>query len=401
MAIFLTMPKLGMNMTEGTIVNWLAKEGTAIKRGEILLEIETDKATNEIESPANGILAKVLHKDGETVLCNTVIAVILQEGENMPGSIPSMIGADVAPKSEVSLKAGEINEQDEPLESDLIQSKRIRISPSARKLAKELGLDISTVVSHGSQIKREDVQKAYEQQKGLSKEYRGAVKKKPFEGMRKATGDLMSKSVRATARVALTLTVDAGKMVAEREQIQINEEKISYSVLLAKATAQALSEFPYMNSRLEADEIWELGDINIGIAVHTGKGLYVPVLEKVGQRTVEELHTEFKKLIEKAHSGSLRAEDLAGGTFTITNLGAMQIESFVPVINYPQCAILGVGAILPKPAVEEQRVVVKEQMELTLVFDHRLVDGEPAARFLQRLKEIIESGVVNLRKGDQ
>jgi len=389
MATFFTMPKLGMNMVEGHIVGWLVKEGDTVKQGQAILEIETDKATNEVEAPVSGILAKIMHHPGEDVPCNGVLAVILDNGEVLPAKIPEMIGEEVAPKADVSSAAtADATSAGFAGGSD---SGRIRISPSARKLAQELGVDISTVIPSGSQIKREDIERAHAQMQQKSKpKAPGGVKAKAYGGMRKLTGDAMAASTSTTARVPLFLEANAEGLIKQRQSLSASGEKVSYNVLLAKLTAKAISEHPYINTQLSGDQIWEFEAINIGIAVDSEKGLYVPVLKDPDRKDISTLQQEFNALIERALQGRSTSEDLGNGTFTITNLGAQEIESFVPVINLPQCAILGVGAIIEKPVAVDGKIVPQHRIGLTLVFDHRLVDGAPAALFLQKIKHLIE-----------
>jgi len=389
MATFFAMPKLGMNMTEGRIVSWLAKEGEKVKAGDAILEIETDKATNEVEAPQSGVLAKILHEEGEDVPCNSVLAVITEEGEEVPQNIPDMIGEEVAPRAEVVVKAGETGGKAESADAGEKSGRRVRISPSARKLAEELGVDISTVTPSGSQIKREDVQRAYEAAGG-AKAPDVDADKKPFIGIRKRTAELMAESVHTTARVALNITADAEALIQARKKLEKSAGKVSYNVLISKAAAESLAVFPYMNARLVNDEIWEIKPINIGIAMNTERGLLVPVLKRADIKSIKDLQADFQALADRAAAGKSKPEDLEGGTFTITNLGAQEIESFVPVINLPECAILAVGAIMQKPAATDGKVVVKNLMQMTLVFDHRLVDGAPAAEFLKDLKNRIE-----------
>ena len=390
MATFFTMPKLGMNMTEGHITNWLVKEGAVIKEGDPILEIETDKATNEVESPASGILSKIMHNVGEDVPCNSVLAVILEKGENLPADIPVVIGQEVAPKSEAVIKPEDKSGKNESSSSPKSGKTRVRISPSAKKLAHELGIDINFVVPSGSQIKREDVQLAFNtaNKSKMTKPTTATVK--PYSGIRKRIGKAMAASTSTTARVPLFLEANAEGLLKQRKAMEGSVGKISYNVLLAKLTAEALVEFPYMNAQLSGDEIWEFKQVNIGIAVDSEKGLFVPVLKNVDKRSIEDIHKEFLAVAERARNGKASADDLSEGTFTITNLGAQEIESFVPIINYPQCAILGVGAIKPKAVVIDGKVESRHMIGLTLVFDHRLVDGAPAARFFQKIKHLIE-----------
>ncbi len=254
-------------------------------------------------------------------------------------------------------------------------------------------MDITKVTPSGNQIRREDVERAYQNvqnQKTAPRDPVPEVTKKPYAGIRKLTGEHMAQSVHTTARVALTLDVNAEKLINRRRSLEFTVGKISFNVLIAQAAAKALKEYPTMNSRLVEDEIWEMGNVNIGIAVDTERGLMVPVLKNVDQKTVEVLHREFSQLAERAMAGKATPQDLEGGTFTITNLGAQEIESFVPVINLPECAILAVGAIMPKAVVMDEIVTACKMMSLTLVFDHRLVDGSMAAKFLQRIKHLLE-----------
>ncbi len=400
MATFFAMPKLGMNMVEGTIVEWLAKEGQQVKAGQAILAIETDKATQEVESPASGTLARILKDVGETVPCNTVMAVILAPGEALPTVIPDVIAEGVAPKAEVEVKvqkAESPTSEVEPLPGPPPtggeasgRAGRVSISPAARSLAEELGVDINKIPASGGRIRREDVLAAYE---AMQTQAGPAPKetRRPMTTIRRKIAHHMSQSARSTARVGLTLEVDVSQLIAWREELAAGGAKVSYNVLLAKLAAAALREFPYMNVQLAADDtIVEMSEINIGIAVDAERGLLVPVLRQVDRKGVARLQEEFAALSERALQGKSTLADLEGGTFTITNLGSLEIEQFMPIINVPECAILGVGAIVKKPVVIDDLIGIRPMMALTLAFDHRLVDGGPAARFLQRLKHLIQ-----------
>jgi pyruvate dehydrogenase E2 component (dihydrolipoamide acetyltransferase) len=325
MAKFFTMPKLGMNMTEGHIVSWLVEEGTTIKEGDPILEIETDKATNEVEAPASGIIAKILHEVGEDVPCNSVLAVILEKGENLPAEIPSMIDENVAPKADVMVRSEGNSDTNVSASVSLQGDKRIRISPSAKKLADELGVDIKSIESNGSQIRREDVQQVFDSMNASKPTRPAAVTIKPYSGIRKRTGEAMAASSTSTAQVPLFLEADAEGLINKRNELEGSIGKISYNVLLAKLAAEALIEFPYMNSQLSGDDIWEFKQVNIGIAVDSEKGLFVPVLKNTDKKSIEDLHKEFLAAAERAQNGKVSADDLEGGTFTITNLGAQEI----------------------------------------------------------------------------
>jgi pyruvate dehydrogenase E2 component (dihydrolipoamide acetyltransferase) len=208
--------------------------------------------------------------------------------------------------------------------------------------------------------------------------------------MRRTIAERMNQSARSVARVGLALEADVATLMAWRQQLERDGSKISYNVLLAKLVAAALREFPYMNAQLDGEAILELDNINIGVAVDSERGLLAPVLKDVDKKELTVLQQEFESLTERALHGKSTIDDLQGGTFTITNLGGLEIEQFFPIINFPECAILGVGAIVKKPVVVDDRIDIRPRMSITLAFDHRLVDGAPAARFLQRVKNLVE-----------
>lgn len=392
MAVFIAMPKLGINMIEGTIVSWLVAEGEEIQAGQVIMEIETDKATQEVEAPAGGSLARVLKQEGETVPCNTVMAVVVEPGEDVPAVIPEMIAEGVAPKADVEVKVSEVKVAfSQAQEEGSGPPRRVSISPSARALAKDLGVDITKIVPRGSRIKRADVEAARE---AMMAEGGPAAEasKKPMTTVQRRIAEHMSRSARSVARVGLTLEADVTALSAWRKRLETGVAKVSYNVLLAKLVATALGEFPYMNVQLADDDaVLEMAGINVGIAVDAKHGLLVPVLREADRRDVAELQEEYAALTERALQGKSTLQDLEGGTFTITNLGSLEIEQFMPIINVPECAILGIGAIVKKPVVIGDLIEIRPVMTLTLAFDHRLVDGAAAARFLQRLKHLVEN----------
>ena len=400
MATFVSMPKLGMNMTKGTIVSWLVGEGAEIQAGQLLFEVETDKAVQPVESPTSGILAKIVRQEGEEVPCLTVLAVITDRGESLPARIPDTIAAGIQPRAEVQviepreedrIVGPVLSVQDKCRESE--EPRRIRISPVARELAKELNVDITTIVPTGARITKADVEVAYQAQQALAqKAVRTAAevaKARPLEGVRRVIADRMSLSARTVARVGLTLEADATELVAWRQSLSRDGHNVGYNELLVKLVAHALQEFRYMNCQLVDDQIREMADINVGVATDTERGLLVPVIRNADKKGVVQIHHELVELLERARNGRSTVEDLSDGTFTISNLGMFEIEEFLPIINLPECAILGVGAIVKKPVVVDDQVEIRPRMALTLSFDHRLVDGAPAARFLQRIKHLI------------
>ncbi len=412
MAVFVSMPKLGMNMIKGTIVKWLVQEGSAVEAGQLLLEVETDKVVQEIESPATGILAKIVKSENEEVPCTTVIAVITELDEPLPDEIPAVLPDSVRPRSEVEVVVSQ--EETRPEGEAPKERKRVNISPVARKLARELGIDISKIVPAGKRITKADVEAAYQAQQVAAKAAQGIPvepvptapartpvmgepasegqpKVKPLTGVRRTIAERMNLSARTVARVGLTLEADATELMAWRERLKGSGNQVGYNELLAKIVAHALQEFQYMNCQLVDDKIQEMTDINVGIATDTDRGLLVPVIRNANNKGVLAIHREFTELVERARAVKSRLDDLSGGTFTITNLGMYEVEEFLPIINVPECAILGVGAIVKRPVVIDDKIEIRPRMAVTLSFDHCLVDGAPAARFLQRVKHLIES----------
>ena len=249
MATYFAMPKLGLNMTHGVILGWLAEEGDEIEEGAPLVEVETDKAAQDVEAPVSGVLAKILKAVGEEVPCNSVIAVITAQGEALPNDIPGEVAKGVAPKLEIQSVSGS-SAKSPATEKSSASQKRVSISPSARKLAAELGVDISTIVPKGSRIKREDVEAARLAMQAGATSTGQLVTKQVMTSTRRKIADRMNKSARTVARVGMTVEVDATKFVAKRQSTLIADKKVSYNVLLAKQVATALKAFPYMNAQI-------------------------------------------------------------------------------------------------------------------------------------------------------
>jgi pyruvate dehydrogenase E2 component (dihydrolipoamide acetyltransferase) len=384
MAIEFTMPKLGLDMTSGTIVRWLVKEGSEILEGQPILEIETDKATQELNAPASGTLARIFKQEGTDVPCNEVMAVITAAGESLqePGPGGSPISNPVQSVVDIP-RSTPVATQASPA--------RVVISPVAKLRARELSLDLGAITPKAGKIGLEEVEEAYRRSQNAPASGGLTAERQTMSITRRKIAEHMSLSARTVARVGLTLEANASALQAWRAKMSQGGRNVSYNVLLAFLTARTLRELPYMNTRLEDDTIITQPDTNIGIAVDTPRGLIVPVLCHVDRKDIVQLQNEYEAMTERALAGRSTLEDLQGGTFTITNLGSLEVETFLPVINLPECAILGVGAILKKPVVVDDQVVIQPRLGLTLAFDHRLVDGVPAGRFLQRLKQLIET----------
>jgi pyruvate dehydrogenase E2 component (dihydrolipoamide acetyltransferase) len=391
-------------MEEGVFAGWLKRAGEPVRAGEPLFSLEGDKATQEIEALDSGILQvpATAPAAGTTVAVGAVIGYLVEPGE-VATSVPSPDPA-VPPKVNAPENAAI------PSRSAGVRPERPRSSPLARRLAREHGIDWTTLKGSGSsrRIRRADVLAAVEskasqqpahlpppRQTVASASTPGQVA--PATRQRRAIAAKMMESRRTTAPVTLTTTADATNLVALRRQFESADAdsavRPGITAFLVKLTAIALYDHPHLNaSWSEGDEHIVLhGEVNIGIAVDTEAGLVVPVIRGAAALGIRQIAAISRELIARAHERRLRSEDIEGGTFTITNLGPLGIETFTPIINPPQCAILGVGKIERRPVMEGDRVVGREQMSLSLTFDHRIVDGAPAARFLQQLTRAIEN----------
>jgi pyruvate dehydrogenase E2 component (dihydrolipoamide acetyltransferase) len=451
MAEELFIPQLGQTVEQVTIVSWIAKDGDQVEHGQEILEVETDKAVFPIEANANGTLHRGPFQEGAIVPVLTVVALIgsaedkfeLREPgppvddpvsrpstptktptieEAAAGKVPAYSGERlfISPRArklalgkKVALKAITPSGYQglRIVERDILAhlSHRGNATPLAQKIADEAGFDLQHIVGTGAQgtITRSDVLAALgAHATSHSKSATVPVPMPlpeavlsdsiPLSGIRAIIADRMAASAHSTARVTLVTEVDATEFVRVREDLKTRLSEAwgfspGYNDLLAMIAADALREFPYLNTRLAEDTIEYLAQVNIGIAVDTERGLLVPVVQDVDQKTLQEIGAELRQMVQRARSGKSRLEDLTSGTFTITNLGPYEIDAFTPVINLPEAAILGVGRIQSKPAVVNGKITVRQLFTLSLTFDHRLMDGGPAARFLQFIKHAIET----------
>ncbi|ADL08183.1 dihydrolipoamide acetyltransferase family protein [Thermosediminibacter oceani] len=428
MAEIVRMPKLGLTMTEGTIVKWLKKEGEEVKQGEPLLEIQTDKVNLEEEAPASGILRKILAPEGSVVAVGQEIAIIGAETEPLP-EIGKNTGVEVkqagveperpapAPPPSEKVKAspaakrvareygidlksvtptgpdGRVVERDV---LEYIESRKVKATPVARKIAEEKGVDLSRIGKlEGERITKQDVLEAL---KLASVEPREEYRVIPWAGMRKIISDKMVKTKAQVPHFYLTLEVDMGKALELREKLapkiqELNGVKLSINDILIKAAARALVEHPLVNSSAGEEGIVVKNRINIGLAVALDDGLIVPVIRDADKKGLVQISKETAELIKKAREGKLMPDDYLDGTFTISNLGMFDIEEFSAIINAPESAILAVGKIVKKPVVVEDEIVVRPMMKLTLSCDHRVIDGALGAKFLRRIKQLLEDPV--------
>ena len=378
------MPRLDPGMQSGKIVEWLKKEGETVQKGQPIVVIEGEKTTFEVEAPESGTLSKLLAAVGDDVQVSQPIAII-GIGTASTVSTSTQVGApgSQSPQPAVTAPTG-----------STAPGERTVASPAARRLAQEAGIDLTIVqgTGPGGRISREDVLAAVNQQKGaqpivpaLKTRQPQIMKKASLEGIRKAVAERLSFSERNTVPVTLTIETDATKLVKLKDT-----EHVSFNSFVVKAVAKALEVHPMMNSSIEGDEITTYSDINVCVAINTDQGLVAPTIANANRKSLQEINNEVSLLAEKAKSNQLTIQELTGGTFTISNLGVYDIESFAPIINPPQCGILGLGRIAYKPYASGEQITTRPLTVLTLVFDHRIIDGLPAAKFLQTVKRTLE-----------
>lgn len=428
------MPKLGMIMTQATLVAWNKADGEWVEKDEVLFTLESEKATLEIEAPTSGYV-HLLVAAGEVVPVQTPIAVISKEKKvaDTPASPPGL--AVVMPKP-MEREVGLRRDRDVPenakglrvtpkarrvarengislegitgsgprgmvVAGDVLpmagQRKPISASPLARKLAQETGLDLETIPGTGprGQVTRADIERALAERRPATEATAGPVpvsRSMPLSGLRTVIATRLAESWRERPQVTLMTEIDASGLVRARNQlIETKGIKVSYNAFFIAALGRALRQNPMLNASLTADGVVMHEEINIGIAVDAERGLVVPVVRQVDRKDLLVIDRELRELAERALAGKSLPDELGGGTFTLTNLGAYRVDAFTPVINPPETAILGVGRILPRPVAIDGLLGVRDTVFVSLSFDHRLVDGAPAAKFLQQVVEWIET----------
>jgi len=429
MAKFMVMPKLGLTMTEGNISDWRKTEGDSIAMGEIVFEVETDKITKEVESSVAGVLRKILVAEG-TVGVLEPIAIVGTADEDISALLAK---AKEGPAKETEPEAKvEVNAEAPPAKKG--EGGRVRASARAKKIAMDLNLDISEIPGTGPQgaITEKDVTDFGEKAKagkqkisptaavvaeGLgidtakihkdSRIMKADVYQfklsddlfkfadpqeyhKPMSLMRKVISKRMSESQHTSATVNYNQRVDTTAMKKLREELK-SVAKITYTDILVKILSKVLLEFPLLNSTMVENEIVIRNYTNIGVAVALTEGLIVPVVKYANVKGLLDISNEIKELAGKARNNEIKEDDITGGTFTITNIGMYGMESFTPIINQPEVAILGINTIQETPMVVDGQVVIKPMMNLSLTADHKVVDGSVAAQFVAKLKEYIEN----------
>lgn len=400
MATEIVMPKLGLTMTEGTVEKWHVKEGDQVEQGQVLVEISSEKLTNEVEAPEAGVILKILAEEGDVVPSREPMAYVGEEGE----SIDVSEKAEEAPAQEeekveeVPAEKAERTDQSKPARKD---GERIFITPVARKMAKERGIDIRDVNGTGGngRITRLDIQR-YVPSKTASTET--AAAKAPeygagLEGMRKTIAERMMRSVQTTAQVTNQRKVDVTALMAFRKEIQdkvaepLTNGELSINTLLTKAVVLALKDTPEMNAWYYDGEHTQQEEIHIGMATAVEDGLVVPVIRNAHQLSLSQLGPEIRRLATEARQGRLDGSLYTGSTFSITNLGGYEIEYFTPILNTPEVGILGVGALQKELELNDDgEVIQKLKLPLSLTYDHQIIDGAPAAEFLANIATYLQ-----------
>ena len=413
---YITMPRLSDTMEEGTISSWLKKVGDKVQEGEILAEIETDKATMEFESFYDGILSHIAVNEGETVKVDELIAIISENEIDVSKALESYGKESSNIPVEESNDSVELNEVDKEVNTTNTSSdlnERIKASPLAKKIAKEKNIDLSKVTGTGEngRIIKNDlsdlspVEETTEQQiqteENQSPKVVDVIKEETTivqnSTMRKAIAKNLSKSKFTAPHYYLSVEFNMDNAIAFREQYNsIPDTKISFNDIVVKACAVALKNHPQVNSQWNDEKIILNNNVHIGVAVGIEDGLVVPVIKNADKESLHSINSKVRDYAVRAKSKKLRPDEIEGSTFTISNLGMFGITEFTSIINQPNSAILSVGAIVKKPVVVNDKIVVSNTMKLTLACDHRSVDGVTGSLFLQTLKGYIENPVTIL-----
>jgi pyruvate dehydrogenase E2 component (dihydrolipoamide acetyltransferase) len=395
LTIEIVMPALEMAQETALLLRWIKKDGDFVSKGDVLMEIETDKATVEIEATGSGILSRVSAQTGDQVPVGQVIAVLLEEPVQSSGSKAPLPSVDFSAKGQG------------PTEISASKSLKVagrqegkpgsqRISPKARRLARQHGVNLSSVLASGPEqaVHASDISKMLEARGGnqASTDYKAF----PLKGKRRVIAERTQKSYQTAPHISLTLSINMGEVQRFIEGTGIaggdeGRPTPRLTCLFLKAAAEALLQHPRLNAHLIDDEVREYHQIDLGVAVAVEDGLVVPVIRDAGRKSVMEIQDELQDLVARARSSRLQLREMTGSTFTVSNLGMFGIENFSAILNPPEVGILSLGCIVEKAVNDQGRADFRPFVEATINVDHRALDGAIAARYLQRLKELLES----------
>ncbi len=402
------MPKMGDGMEEGTLVEWLKKEGDAVKSGEVIGNIQTDKAILELEAPGSGVLSGILVKEGETVPVGQAIAVLLKDGEKLPEGWGGSAGNSGKPAKDAPAGKEETPEapkaaaESAPVteEPKAKSDSRVKASPLAKKIAKELGVDIASVSGTGpsGRIVEKDV-RAASQVKGTDKVAAVAAPSAEDQTIslnrtRQITAKRTTESKQQVPHFYVTVEVDVEKILALREMFEAEESgKVSINDFVVKACAFALRDMPQVNATFQGPAaLLQYGGVHVGIAVALEDGLTVPVVRNADQLSLRAVSSKVKDLARRAKDNKLTLEELSGSTFSISNMGMLDVDNFLAIVNQPNSAILAIASVRKKVvATADDEIEIRSRMNITCSFDHRVADGAVGAKFINVVKDYLEN----------
>ncbi len=403
MVLEFKFPDVGEGIHEGTLIKWLVKEGEQVKADQNIAEVETDKAVVEIPSPRNGTILKTFHKEGETIEVGHVLAVIGDAGEKVPEHLlkehkkeerytGSVVG--FVPAEEVDLDSQRMSKK---AAVAVAQSTEVLATPMVRKLAKELGVDITKMSGSGPQgrITEHDVRSGHGKPAAKKIEFHGPVERIPLSRIRKITAEHMTQAWLNIPMVTNHDDVDMTQLwsvrAAEKEKAAKQGVHITFVPYIVKAIVNALKKHPVVMTVIDGDELVTKKYYNVGVAIDAQDGLIVPVIRDADKKSLYDIAKDIMQYSEKAKTRKIDVHDLHGGVITITNLGAIGGTYFTPIVNYPESSILGTGKIEDKAIVKNGEVVVRKTMAISFSYDHRVIDGAAAARFINDVKQMLEN----------
>jgi pyruvate dehydrogenase E2 component (dihydrolipoamide acetyltransferase) len=414
MAFEIVVPRLGWSMDECVFVEWLKMDGQHVEAGDLLFTLESEKAVQEIEAIDSGILRIPADspQEGDTVVVGQVLGHLLESDEVAPLEVEATATVTELTSTLTPVSVNPADKVVRPRHDTVAEngnSTRIAVTPRARRTARQLGVDWSTIEGsgQGGRIRERDIRR--EASRLGVDATPTAGKTIPFTAVRRAVAQRMLAGVQQTAPVTLNTTADATNLVNLREQFKAEAQAANnstrtsqanpcptYTDLIVKLAAAALEQHPLLVAQWHQQGIFVPNEINIAIAIDTKAGLMAPVIRNVPSKSLRQVAAESQELAELAQAHRLSKEQGQGGTFTVTNLGSLGIDTFTPIINLPQCAVLGIGRIVREPVFRDREIVPRDMMSLSLTFDHRVLDGAPAARFLDTLRNCIEQPVPRL-----
>ena len=407
MAIEIAVPKLGLTMEEATLVCWKAAAGEMVKKEQIVLVLETDKVTFEMPSPGEGMLHPVA-APGSRIEVSQVVGYLAADKADLAKLAAQHPAVETAAPAEAAVAAARpaASAAGQPA-APAAAGGRVKASPVARVMAQAHGIDLGLIAGSGpgGRVVRADVLNAIE--KGIpakaapapaasAGELLSVAQEIPIAGVRKVIFKNMHLSLSTQAQLTLHTEASAAALMRLRSRLNAAGAKVSYNAVLVKVIAQALKQHPLVNAGVEGEMIKVWRQVHVGVAMDLGRGLIVPKVRNAESKSIREISADIDRLVEAAKAGSLALDDLTLGTFTLTNLGAWDIDDFTPIVNHPESAILGVGRVVEKPVARNGQVVIEPRLALSLSFDHRIIDGAPGAAFLKTIKDMIEEPALML-----